>query len=151
MRVEKWCGHDVRFVEIDGEWWAVIDDIYKALGDFISPPSYTVTRIGDELTKKVKVDDTWVYVTNELGIYKLIFESNSIDARKFRNWSATVLRRLRSHVGLEPYEVMRMLEPEIQEDINNILDTLFYDEETGQLMQSITVAGGDVEHVPFEE
>ena len=45
---------------------------------------------------------------------------------------------------------MRMTEPEIQEDIDHILDTLFYDEETGKLMQSVTVAGGDVEQVVFE-
>ena len=45
---------------------------------------------------------------------------------------------------------MRMTEPEIQEDIDHILDTLFYDEETGILMRSITVQGGDVDQVPFE-
>lgn len=21
IRTENWCGHDIRFVEIDGEWW----------------------------------------------------------------------------------------------------------------------------------
>ena len=43
-----------------------------------------------------------------------------------------------------------MTDPEIQEDINHILDTLYWDEETGKLMQSITVQGGDVDQVPFE-
>lgn len=45
---------------------------------------------------------------------------------------------------------MRMTEPEVQEDIDHILDRLFYDEDTGMLMESVTVAGGDVEQVPFE-
>lgn len=45
---------------------------------------------------------------------------------------------------------MRMTEPEIQEDIDHILDILFYDEETGKLMRSVTVQGGDVEQVVFE-
>lgn len=61
------------------------------------------------------------------------------------------MKKLRKRVGLEGYEVMRMTEPEIQEDIDRILDTLYFDEETGKLMQSVTVQGGDVEQVPFEE
>lgn len=22
MKTETWCGHDIRFIEINGEWWA---------------------------------------------------------------------------------------------------------------------------------
>ena len=46
---------------------------------------------------------------------------------------------------------MRMTDKDIQDRIDDILDTLYYDEETGILMQSVTVAGGDVDQVPFEE
>ncbi len=28
-------------------------------------------------------------------------------------------------------------------------DSIYFDEETGQLMRSVTVAGGDVEQVPY--
>ena len=45
---------------------------------------------------------------------------------------------------------MRMTDPEIQADINHILDTLYYDEEKKCVMRSVTVLGGDVEQVPFE-
>ena len=31
MRIETWYGHDIRFVEIDGEWWAILKDICDAL------------------------------------------------------------------------------------------------------------------------
>lgn len=31
MRTENWCGYDIRFVEIDGEWWAILKDICDAL------------------------------------------------------------------------------------------------------------------------
>lgn len=31
MKVENWCGHDIRFVEINGEWWAILKDICDAL------------------------------------------------------------------------------------------------------------------------
>lgn len=31
MRTETWCGHDIRFVEQNGEWWAILKDICDAL------------------------------------------------------------------------------------------------------------------------
>lgn len=31
-----------------------------------------------------------------------------------------------------------------------MLDTIYYDEETGLLMQSITVQGGDVDQIPYD-
>lgn len=87
---------------------------------------------------------------NEIGIYEALFSSRKLEARKFRRWTATVMQKLRTRVGLEQYEVMRMTEPEIQDEIDNILDTLYLDEEKKCVMQSITVKGGDVEQVPFE-
>ena len=32
MRTESWCGHEIRFVEVDGEWWAIFEDIRKTVG-----------------------------------------------------------------------------------------------------------------------
>ena len=162
MRTENWCGYDIRFIEKDGEWWAILKDICDALNlrtDGISQ------RLDPDMMIRVPVEsDTdsngvrsrgenrtrWMIAVNEIGIYEALFASRRLEARKFRRWSANVLRKLRSQVGLEGYEVMRMTEPKIQEDIDHILDTLFYDEKTGILMQSITVQGGDVEQVPFE-
>ena len=34
---------------------------------------------------------------------------------------------------------------------DHVLDTLYFDEETGILMQSVTVQGGDVEQVIYEK
>lgn len=31
MKIENWCGYDIRFVEINGEWWAILKDICDAL------------------------------------------------------------------------------------------------------------------------
>lgn len=31
------------------------------------------------------------------------------------------------------------------------MDNIYFDEETGKLMQSVTVQGGDVEQIPYEE
>ena len=60
------------------------------------------------------------------------------------------MQKLRKNVGLQGYEVMQMTDPEIQDRIDDILDTLFWDDEKQVLMQSVTVAGGDVDQVPFE-
>lgn len=32
MKTEIWNGYEIRFIEKDGEWWAVATDIAKALG-----------------------------------------------------------------------------------------------------------------------
>ena len=161
MRTENWCGHDIRFVEVNGEWYAILKDICDALdlrtdkvASRLDPDMLERVRVDvcDHLSREVrsrarKTQD--MLAVNEIGIYEALFASRRLDARKFRRWSATVLQKLRNQVGLEQYEVMRMTEPDIQEDIDHILDTLFYDEETGKLMQSVTVAGGDVEQVEF--
>ena len=163
MRTENWCGHDIRFVEINGEWYAILKDICDALRLRSKDVSQ---RLDSDMMERVCVDTSeggsngirsrgenktrWMLAVNELGIYEALFASRRLEARKFRRWSATVLQKLRNQVGLEQYEVMKMTDADIQEDIDHILDTLFYDEETGKLMQSVTVAGGDVEQVVFE-
>ena len=163
MRIENWCGHEIRFIEKDGEWWAILKDICSALNLRSNKVS---ERLDPDMLDSVKIDVSeldskdirsrgenktiWMLVINEAGIYETIFASRKLEARKFRRWSSTVLRRLRQEVGLQGYEVMKMTHKEVQEDIDNILDTLFYNEETGQLMRSVTVQGGDVEQIPVE-
>ena len=163
MRIENWCGHEIRFIEKDGEWWAILKDICSALNLRSNKVS---ERLDPDMLDSVKIDVSeldskdirsrgenktrWMLVVNEAGIYETIFASRKLEARKFRRWSSTVLRRLRQEVGLQGYEVMKMMHKEVQEDIDNILDTLFYNEETGQLMRSVTVQGGDVEQIPVE-
>ena len=101
-------------------------------------------------SKHVDSQTFWMLAVNEIGIYEALFASRRLEARKFRRWSASVMQKLRSKVGLQQYEAMKMTDPDIQDSIDNILDTLFWDEETGRLMQSVTVQGGDVEQIPFE-
>jgi prophage antirepressor-like protein len=161
MRFEKWCGHDIRFVEHNGEWWAILKDICDALD---LRTDNTSNRLESDMVTKIRIDISEPYdagvtsrarktqdmlVVNELGIYEALFRSNRPEALKFRRWTASVMQKLRRRVGLEAYEAMRMTEPEIQEDVDFILDTLFWDEKTKKVMQSITVQGGDVEQVEF--
>lgn len=163
MRIENWCGRDIRFVEVNGEWFAILKDVCDALGlksKDISQrlDSDMMTRVQIEVSDVVSNDvrspgennTRWMLVVNELGIYEALFTSRKLEARKFRRWSATVMQKLRGRVGLEGYEVMRMTESDIQDEIDHILDTLFWDEDKKILMQSVTVQGGDVEQIPFE-
>ena len=162
MRIETWCGCDIRFVEIDGEWYAILKDICDALDlrtDSVSQ------RLDPSMVERVRVNvsdhnSTGVssrarktqdmLAVNEIGIYEALFASRRLEARKFRRWSAEVMKKLRSKVGLTGYEVMKMTEPDTQDKIDWILDSLYYDEETGLIMQSVTVPGGDVDQIPFE-
>lgn len=192
MRTENWCGYDIRFVEINGEWWAILKDICDALklktfdvsrrlnpdmlervlveasnmgsrgvgSDMgsndvrcrhIPVKDVTPVTIGRDIGRKPGDNKTrWMLAVNELGIYEALFASRRLEARKFRMWAGTVMQKLRAHVGLQGYEVMRMTEKDIQDEIDDLLDTLFYDEETNTIMRSVTVQGGDVEQVVFE-
>ena len=173
IRTENWCGYDIRFVEIDGEWWAILKDICDALKLSTRDVS---RRIPDQYMERVRIDvdsthlkshesidkidkdigakrgagSFWMLAVNELGIYEALFASRKLEARKFRTWAGTVMQKLRKNVGLQGYEVMRMTEPEIQDEIDCILDTLYWDDEKKCVMQSVTVPGGDVDQVPFD-
>lgn len=163
IKIENWCGCDIRFVEKDGEWWAILKDICDALKlrtDGISQrldPDMLIrvnVEVSNHSSKEVRSrgenKTRCMLAVNEIGIYEALFASRKLEARKFRRWSASVMQKLRKSVGLAGYEVMRMTYKDVQEDIDRILDTLFWDEETGRLMQSVTVQGGDVEQIPFE-
>lgn len=182
MKTENWCGYNIRFVEVDGEWWAILKDICDALrlrtdkiASRLDPDMLIKINVVacDHLSKGVRYNKNHdilskdkvasndvkksrarrtqkMLAVNEIGIYEALFASRRLEARKFRRWSAEVMRKLRTNVGLEGYEVMKMTEPAVQEKIDWILDTLFVDPDTGILMRSVTVAGGDVEQIPFK-
>lgn len=188
IKVENWNGYDIRFININGEWWAILKDICDALNlrtakiaERLNPDMLERVRI-DVPSKDLKSDDGssdlgylhesirkidksvigkdigakrgagsfWMLAVNEIGIYEALFASRKLEARKFRQWTAGVLGKLRKTVGLEGYEVLRMTDPDVQSQIDYILDSLYYDEETGKVMRSVTVAGGDVEQEVFE-
>ena len=151
-----WNGCDIRFVEYDGEWMAVLKDITDALG---LRTAKLRERLHPNMMERVKIEvpkkdvnsrganHQWMIIINEGGIYQALFSSKKLEAQKFAMWTTDVLKKLRKHVGLEGYEVFRMTEPEIQDEIDLMLDSIYYDEETGKVMQSVTTHGGDVDQV----
>ena len=162
MKTENWNGFNIRFTEVNGEWYAIMKDICDALG--LRTDGIT-QRLDPDMLLKVNVEfepssngvrsrgnaaNRQMLVINEEGIYEALYASRKLEARKFRRWSASVMRRLRKTVGLEQYEVLNMTDPEVQNQIDYILDSLYFDADRGIWMRSVTVPGGDVEQVPFE-
>ena len=79
----------------------------------------------------------------ERGLYNILAQSRKPIARKWRRVVHDQLIRLRKARGLD---IMKQFD-----EWDHELNTLYFDEETGILMQSVTVQGGDVEQVPYEK
>jgi prophage antirepressor-like protein len=111
IRIENWNGHPIRFVERDGEWWAVAIDfeaalemtnINKVLADFPKDEKAEVTisyLSSNGVSQRRKVS-----VLSELGIYRLIFQSRMPEAETFRKWVFDIIKKLRSALGYEQYQ-----------------------------------------------
>lgn len=176
IRTESWCGHDIRFIDINGEWYALLKDICDALKLQVKDVSHRldpdmIEKVPVEITRKsmrplsykTKIHDlgsnnlvensTTVYMlaVNEIGIYEALFASRRSEARKFRRWTASVIKKLRKRVGLEPYQALEITNKDVQDQVDDILDSLFWDEDKKKVMISVTVQGGDVDQIPFEE
>lgn len=168
IRVENWCEYDIRFVNIKGNWYAVLKDLCDALGlrtdkvntrldpDMlekvviptvcdISSTDTTSDHLSKGVTSSRARKSQQMLVVSEEGIYETLFASRKLEARKFRRWTFKTLKRLRGDVGLKGYEVLKMTDSEVQDEIDFILDTLYWDPEKKCVMQSVTVQGGDVE------
>lgn len=120
MKIENWNGHQIRFIEIKGEWFAVLKDVCDALGLFTWKVNQ---RLEDDLLKRgVMVEDTSgrmqeMILINEFGIYDTIFRSNKPEAKEFKRWVYGMLKGLRESTGLKGFEVFRMLDKEHQKQM----------------------------------
>lgn len=78
----------------------------------------------------------------ESGLYNVLAQSRKPLARAWRRVIAEELIALRRSRGKNIAEQF--------EDWDHKADAIYFDEETGMLMRSVTVPGGDVEQVPYE-
>lgn len=116
IRVENWNGYDIRFVDHNGEWWAVLADVCKPLG---LKPKYIKERLDDRVVLTDLLNDRFgrphnTLLVNEIGIYKTIFKSRKPEAEAFQDWVFSVIKYLREQTGLEGFEVFRMMDKEHQ-------------------------------------
>ncbi|HEN2287665.1 TPA: Bro-N domain-containing protein, partial [Streptococcus agalactiae] len=117
----------IRFVEHQGEWWAVLADIAKALD---LNPKFIKQRLGDEVVSNNHVADSLgrqqeMLIVNEFGIYETIFSSRKKEAKTFKLWVFEIIKQLRQSTGLEGFQVFRMFDKEHQKKaMNRLVDGL---------------------------
>lgn len=83
-----------------------------------------------------------VSFVTENGLYNILSQSRKPIARKWRRVIHNELINLRKSRDMDIVDQF--------EEWDHMLDTIYFDDETGTLMQSITIEGGDVIQVPYE-
>lgn len=121
MKTEIWNGHIIRFVEIDNEWWAIAKDVARALGYKKSENAvYTHVSEEDKTTTLIQgIGSNYkskAIAISEFGIYDLVFSSKMSQAKQFKRWVFEVVKQLRRSVGIEGFQVFRMLDKEHQKE-----------------------------------
>lgn len=118
IKIEKWCNHEIRFVEKDGEWWAVLKDVCDALG---LDTRMTSRRLEKDVLFRRPLETAGgqqeMLIVGEYGIYEVIFRSNKPEAKDFRKWVYRMLSELRKASGYEGFEIFRMLDKEHQKEM----------------------------------
>ena len=79
----------------------------------------------------------------ETGLYNILAQSRKLIARKWRRVVHTQLVAMRKEKHMTIVDQF--------DEWDDLLDTVYWDEELGMLMQSVTVQGGDVEQIPYVE
>lgn len=138
IKVEEWLGNEIRFVEVNNEWWAIAGDVAKAL-DIKNVSDFT-SKLDNE-DKGVATTDTLggkqkVNIISEFGIYEAIFNSRKPEAKQFKKWVKQVIKSLRESVGLEQYEVFRMMDKQIQKEASRFLQDNIEDAEPKHHMKA---------------
>lgn len=80
-----------------------------------------------------------IFVT-ELGLYNLLSQDSGKNARLWRRVVHEQLIKLRKENGLNIWDQF--------DDWNEAASEYYFDEETGRMMKSVTVEGGDVVQIP---
>lgn len=119
LRVEKWNGFPIRFVEVNGEWLAITADVSKAL-DYVSterllrriPKKYQVKKLVPR--NGVSGQGRVFILLKEIGIYQAVFGSHKPEAENFKDWVFKTIQQLRKQAGLKEYEAFKMLDTRIQ-------------------------------------
>ena len=119
MKTEIWNGNKIRFVEVNDEWWAVAKDVAEALGlkqvtraiHSLPKDGVTTSKVIDSLGRIQEVN-----IINEKNIYRMVFKSRKKEAEQFQDWVFDVIKELRQSIGIEGFQVFRMLDKEHQKE-----------------------------------
>ncbi|MES3712817.1 Bro-N domain-containing protein [Staphylococcus ureilyticus] len=139
---------EIRFIEKDGEYWAVASDVAKVLGfrDAFNATKYLPEHVrgtlkGSTTSDKKKARKFQKYtVINEKGIYRLVMRSNKTEALEFQDWICDVLVELRQATGLKEYETFRMLDRDYQKVAMDVLNNGIEDVTSKEYIKANTIA-----------
>lgn len=165
---EKTCGYSFRFLE-DNEREGTIMNVVGIIKfdnrnicvyDDVNDPLFKLKDIAtmikydgtlddlkglceqDEI-KCENLDGIETYLVDERGLYSILSQLRDSTSRKWRRVIFNQLIELRKSHNMNIVEQF--------EEWDHALDDIYYDDSTGMLMQSVTVAGGDVIQVPYDE
>lgn len=124
VTVKNYSGNNIRFINKNGDYWAVASDVAKVLG---FRDAYTAVRILPEHLKdtlKVRTlgGNQNMTVINEKAIYRLVMRSNKSEALEFQDWICDLLIGLRQATGLRSFEAFRMLDRQHQCSVMDLLN-----------------------------
>jgi prophage antirepressor-like protein len=117
---DVWNGHPLRFVEKDGEWWAVAADIAEALE--LENVRVELSRMPEAAISKCYISSECckgksgqrkgqkVNILSEKGLYRLIMRSNKPEALAFQDWVFDLLKSLRKAAGYEQWQTAKFIE-----------------------------------------
>lgn len=139
---------EIRFIEKDGEYWAVASDVAKILGfrDAFNATKYLPEHVrgtlkGSTTSGKKKARKFQDYtVINEKGIYRLVMRSNKPEAEDFQDWICDVLVELRQATGLKGYEAFRMLDKQKQKEAMAIIQRAHKSDKPINYIKANTIA-----------
>jgi prophage antirepressor-like protein len=131
IKIESWNGHEIRFVEIAGEWEAIAKDVAQALNytdtfnlkrnvdaeEIHENPLTDLTASASEALHSEFHRVGKVTTISEPGIYEATFNSKNPKAVEFKRWVTHYLKTIRKQSGLEQYEMFRMMDKEHQKAV----------------------------------
>lgn len=141
--IKQICGNEeIRFIEKDGEHWAVASDVAKVLGYSVTT---NMNRMIDEDDKGVHIVSTLggqqkTTILSEFGIYEAILNSRRDEAKEFKKWVKQVIKELRQTSGLKGYEVFRMLDKQKQKEAMSIIQNAYKSDKPINFIKANTIA-----------
>lgn len=129
MIVKQYSDHNIRFINKNGEYWAVASDVAQILGfrDANTAIRILPKHVRDTLKVRTLGGNQNMTVINEKGIYRLVMRSNKSEALDFQDWICDMLVGLRQGAGLQPYDAFDMLDKQHQVSIMDLLNNNYED------------------------
>lgn len=121
----------------------LVKDVAELLGYYVNSSHIRFLTDRCELDEVINSIGVVGPFVTETGLYNIFSQEHGPLGRKWRRVVHDEIVKTRQERGLDIIEKF--------DEWDDMLDTLYFDEETGILMQSVTLPGGDVEQVPFKE